>query len=245
MASETQFDRAYAEVVLGNEFFERPGYYQSERPRYRRTIDYIASLPLPLPARVLEVGGGQIALLMSRLFAAKCTVADISGDYASAVTKFGIEFVECDLVHDYLPGDQQFDLVVLCEVMEHFAIPPHIVLAKIRRRIRPGGFLFLTTPNVYRLRNVLRLAVGMPVFSHFFYPDKGLSLGHPLEYSAEHVAFQVQKAGFEVEFLERAQLSNAGASLKAHIARLLCSPLLKMVPRWRDNLVCAARNPSV
>jgi SAM-dependent methyltransferase len=238
-----QFNRAYDEVIIDNNFFESPSYYHRERLRYRRTIEYIASLQLPHAAHVIEIGGGQIGLLLSRLFNDQCTLGDVSDQYSDAVTRFGMNFVKCDLMHDDLPSSGQYDLVVLCEVIEHIPIPPHIVLAKIRNWIRPGGYLFLTTPNLYRLRNVIRLALGMPVFCNFFYPERGVSLGHPLEYSREHMAWQVETGGYEVQLLERVQLSNTGASMRAKIGRTLLSPLLKLVPRWRDNLVCTALNP--
>ena len=238
-----QFNRAYDEVIIGNHFFEAPSYYIRERMRYQRTIEYIISLQLSSPARVLEIGGGQIGLMMRLLFNDQCTLADVSDEYSDAVTRFGINFVTCDLIHDDLKTYEKYDLVVLCEVMEHFPIPPHIILTKIRKWIRPGGYLFLTTPNLYRLRNVVRLALGMPIFCHFFYPERGSFLGHPVEYSPEHLAWQVETAGYRVQFLERVQLSNVGASLTTRIGRTLLSPLLKLVPRWRDNLICAALNP--
>lgn len=238
-----QFNRAYDEVILGNHFFESPSYYHQERLRYRRTIEHIASLPLPYPAQVIEIGGGQIGLLLNRLFNDQCTLGDVSDHYSDAVTRFGMSFVRCDLMHDDLQTLERYDLVVLCEVIEHIPIPPHIILAKIRKWIRPAGYLFLTTPNLYRLRNVIRLALGMPVFCNFFYPERGTSLGHPLEYAPEHLAWQVETGGYEVQFLKLVQLSNVGASMTAKIGRTLLAPLLKLVPRWRDNLVCAARNP--
>ena len=235
-----QFNRAYDEVIIGNHFFEEPRYYHRARLRYRRSVEYLVSLQLSHPAHILEIGGGQIGLLMSRLFDDQCTLGDVSDKYSDAVTRFGMSFVNCDLMHDDLPVSAQYDCVVLCEVMEHFPIPPHIILAKIRKWIRPGGYLFLTTPNLYRLRNVVRLAFGMPVFDHFFYPERGSSLGHPFEYSPEHLKWQIETAGYQIQFLERAQLSNVGSSIQAKIGRTLLSPLLTLVPRWRDNLVCAA-----
>lgn len=238
-----EFDRAYNEVVIGNRFFEEPSYYRRARSRYRRTVEYLASLQLPRATQALEIGGGQIALLMSRLFDDRCTVADVSSDFADAVTRFDVEFVECDVLHDELPGKNRYDLVVLCGVVEHLPIPPHIVLPKLRKCIRPAGWLLVTTPNLYRLRNVIWPAAGLPVFCNFFYPERGNSLGHPIEYSAEHLAWQVTRAGYEVYLLDQVQLSNVGFSLKAKSARTLLSPFLTLIPRWRDNLVCAAMNP--
>ncbi|MDQ1396830.1 MAG: hypothetical protein QOG64_2089, partial [Acidimicrobiaceae bacterium] len=45
---------------------------------------------------------------------------------------------------DLPPG--QFDLVVLCDVLEHLA-DPGAALRRIRQLLRPGGVLFLTVPD--------------------------------------------------------------------------------------------------
>jgi len=237
---EEDFDRSYDSVIKGNNFSEDPDYYDRERPRYRRTVEYICNLQLPECADVLEIGGGQICLLLSKLFGDKCTLADVNDEFAESVTRFGIEFMKCDLLNDDLSRAKKFDMIILCEVVEHLAVPPYLILEKARQLLKPGGFLFLTTPNLYRLRNVIRLALGMKVFDHFFYPDPGVGIGHPIEYSPEHLAWQVETAGYSVRLLERTQLSNAGVSFQARLGRFLLAPLLWAIPRWRDNLVCVA-----
>lgn len=239
--SREEFDKAYDEVIIENQFCEEPQYYQRERLRYFRTLKHVISLPLQRHIRVLEIGGGQISLLMKKIFEDICTLGDVNSEYKNSVTKFGMNFIPFDALHDDLNFENEYDLVIICEVIEHFPIPPHIVLKKIHRWIRPGGFLFLTTPNLYRLRNVIRLALGMPVFCHFFYPEKGTSIGHPLEYSSEHLAWQMKTAGFELCILKQVQLSNTGTSFNAKVGRTLLAPLFFIVSRWRDNLICAGR----
>ncbi|MCX4243504.1 class I SAM-dependent methyltransferase [Paraliomyxa miuraensis] len=240
--TDRDFDEAYQRVILGNNFFEEPEYYLRDKPRYRRTLDYIARIDLPRPSKILEIGGGQIALLSHELFGDQCTLADVGEGYADAATRFGLGFVVCDLAHDDLEFQEELDMVVLLEVIEHMAIPPHLVLEKIARWIKPGGYIFLTTPNLYRLRNSIRLFLGMPVFHNFFYPERGESLGHPIEYSAEHLRFQMERAGLEVQYVELAQLQNSGATPLTKIGRKVLAPLQKR-PLWRDSLVALARKP--
>jgi SAM-dependent methyltransferase len=238
-----QFDEAYDDVVLGNSFFEEPGYYRRYRQRYFNTLRRLVKLPLPRPARILEIGGGQMALLTHRLFGDEAVVADINDTHADAVRQFGIDLVVCDLLYDDLPERDAYDLVVLCEVVEHLTVPPHLVLRKVRQWIRPGAHLFLTTPNLYRLRNAVRLTLGMPLFCLFLYPERGQSVGHPLEYSGEHLRWQIEQAGFDPLYVDRVQLTNHATLWYAKVGRALLSPLLAMRPGWRDNLVAAARKP--
>jgi SAM-dependent methyltransferase len=193
---------------------------------------------------VLEVGGGQIALLAQHLFGDEGTTGDVSEAYARPIASQGLGFVVCDLVHDDLPQHRDhFDAVILCEVIEHMPIPPHIVLEKVRTWLKPGGALLLTTPNLYRLRNALRLFLGMRVFCNWYYPPRGKGLGHPLEYSAEHLRFQIEQAGFTVERMDLCQLTNAGSHWWSKLGRVLLAPLL-LRPKWRDSLLAVARRPS-
>src|SRR5207249_3898299 len=109
------------------------------------------------------IGGGQIALLAGAMYGFAATVADVSTTHAGAVTKFGVRHVVCDLLHDDLPDREAYDAVVLCEVVEHLPVPLHLVLEKVLRWIKPGGHVLITTPNLYRLRNILRLLQGKEV----------------------------------------------------------------------------------
>jgi 2-polyprenyl-3-methyl-5-hydroxy-6-metoxy-1,4-benzoquinol methylase len=44
---------------------------------------------------------------------------------------------------------QTFDVVVLIHIIEHF-FEPAAVLHKTRQLLRPGGLVFLETPNILR-----------------------------------------------------------------------------------------------
>jgi SAM-dependent methyltransferase len=239
----TAFDAVYEQVIIGNNFFELPTYYREHQPRYRRTIEHVARLGLPAGSNMLDIGGGQIALLCSKLFGHSAMLADVNSQYADAVTRFGLRFAQCDLLHDDLPERDHFDLVVMCEVIEHFPVPPHIVLSRIRRWIKPGGFILLTTPNLYRIRNSLRLLTGRRVFSRYFYPAAGQSIGHPIEYSGDHLAWHLEQGGFDVRYVAKQQLTNVGSSILTRLARLAITPI-QMVPMWRDSLVAVGQKPT-
>jgi SAM-dependent methyltransferase len=147
-------------------------YYRNYVDRYRRTLDYVIRLPLPQPAEIFEIGGGQIALLARELFGDGAAVGDVNRKFAESVLRHGLEFIKCDLLHDTMQGDRQFDLIVLCEVVEHLPVPLCTVLQRILPALKPDGYILITTPNLYRLRNVVRLALGRDIFCPFFYPDE-------------------------------------------------------------------------
>ena len=236
------YDKAVATGEAGA-FLEVPNYYEADRERFYRTLKHVAALELPRPARVLEVGGGQIAMLCKELFGDEGVVGDVSEKFAEKVTKHGVGFLKLNLLDDDLPAEEHgsFDLVVLCEVLEHLPIPGHLAMEKVCRWLRPGGKTLVTTPNLYRFRNVVRLLRGQKIFDRFHFPDGGHCPGHQLEYSADHLRWQLETAGLRVDYVNLEQLSNRGHSLKARLGRMAARPLF-VNPRWRDNLVaCATR----
>jgi len=134
-------------------------------------------------------------------------------------------------------------VIVLAEVVEHLPVPPYVILSKVRTWLKPGGLLLLTTPNLFRLRNLVRMALGRDPFDIFRMPRDDVSLGHQTEYSARHLAWHIREAGFTLERLEHDQLGQTGFSWKARVARKLVSPL-QLRKAWREELVAIARNPA-
>jgi hypothetical protein len=68
------------------------------------------------------------------------------------------------------------------------------------------------------------------VFDTFCIPEKGKSIGHPIEYSLSHLLWQLGQAGFQQIHIELKQLDNAGATLTSQLGRILAStPRLKSV----------------
>ncbi len=238
-----QFNIAYQKTVLNNDFFEKDEYYVQQKPRYFNSLKQILKLPISSSDKVLEIGGGQLALLLKQLYEIEGSVADVNNKYSDSLLKFGINFKPCDLLYDDLEERDVYDLVVLCEVIEHMPVPPYVILNKIKQWIKPGGLIFMTTPNLYRLRNLVRLALGMKVFDTFVIPEKGQSIGHPLEYSKTQLKWQLENAGFQSVSIDLQQLDNAGATIGTQLGRALLSPLL-LRPLWRDKLVAVAQKPN-
>jgi 2-polyprenyl-3-methyl-5-hydroxy-6-metoxy-1,4-benzoquinol methylase len=238
------FDTAYDRFVRPGGFHELDFYYQISRERYFLTLRYIAELDLPEPAKVLDVGGGQFAILAAKLFGDEATVGDISDDYRAPADSAGVGFTVCNVLDDDPPSfTGAFDLIVLAEVVEHLPVPPYLVLRKMRSWLKPGGALLITTPNLFRPRNVVRMLLGRDPFDTFMLPRDGESLGHQTEYSARHLGWHILEAGFTLERMEHDQLGHTGFSWKTRLARKLLTPL-QLRKSWREELVAIARNPS-
>jgi SAM-dependent methyltransferase len=236
-----RFTQAYDAEIVGAGFFESDDYYRFDRERYWRSLRILCDLPIPLPAHILEIGGGQMAVLCKNLFGDPCVVGDISDSFVKPLARHDIPLIRCNLMNETFPdAANQFDVVILLEVIEHLPIPPYVIFERLKSFLKPGGVIFLTTPNLFRLRNMIRMFLGKEFLDRFMMPVPDQGLGHQLEYSADHLRWQIEHAGFFVIFLEHDELGRVGHSRKAQLARSLLSPLT-MRKKWRDGLVAAAR----
>jgi 2-polyprenyl-3-methyl-5-hydroxy-6-metoxy-1,4-benzoquinol methylase len=235
------FDRIYDRFIIGGRSYETPDYYPRYRSRYRAVMQAFAGVAGESPERVLDVGGGQHALIAKHMWGDEATVADIRGPYFDYLHEQGISTVEWNLCGNVQRFENQFDAIFFCEVIEHLPIPGHVVLERLRIALRPGRVLICTTPNIYRLRNVVYLAIGKTIFDYFRMPtDRGL--GHVIEYSQDHLTWQIEKAGFEDIRVALRQFHHNPHELRFRILSWLGYPLF-LYPRFRDQLLAVARAP--
>jgi 2-polyprenyl-3-methyl-5-hydroxy-6-metoxy-1,4-benzoquinol methylase len=66
-----------------------------------------------------------------------------------------------DVEREDLPwADESFDVVLMLEILEHFAVDPMRVLWEANRVLKPGGTLILSTPNASSVAALARLLLG-------------------------------------------------------------------------------------
>lgn len=164
---------------------------------------------LPAGARIADVGCGEGAFSAAMAAAGAHPIAvDVAGEPLRRLRARFPELTDVRRAHagEPLPlGDGEADAAWAGEVIEHV----HDVgafCAELRRVVRPGGRLLLTTPD-HPLRVRLRLALSRRAFEDHFHPY------------ADHVRF------FTAGTLERA-LGDAGfaaVELRRRGGRLLAS----------------------
>jgi 2-polyprenyl-3-methyl-5-hydroxy-6-metoxy-1,4-benzoquinol methylase len=111
---------------------------------------------------MLEIGCGRgdFSCWMAKNTGANITAADMS---AVAVAK-GRQFAECSGlciswevmdIQSIAHANDSFDYVVSCETVEH-VLDPQQALKEVARVLKPGGKLFLTTPNYFNFIGLYR-----------------------------------------------------------------------------------------
>jgi hypothetical protein len=227
-------------LIEGRTFVEYKDYYRNSINRYWNSFNRIQRLGLPKDATAIDIGGGIMAVLLSKILGMNTCVGDVNRRSAEDVEGHGIRFLEVDLLSDHLLPKEQFDLVILQEVIEHLPLPPYIVLDRLSACLKPDGLVFITTPNGTRLRNILYMLLGKQVLDNFRYPVPGEALGHQHEYTLSQLLWQLEHIGMPVVFSEQYDDGWMGASRKARMAHLLAKPA-NLIPHLRSGLMIAAQ----
>lgn len=208
--------------------------------RYRHDVTEILNLAPP---------GGRILDLGAAPFCTAETLARLGYDVVAgdaAPENWGIagrltakvEKVDCD--GQVLPFDKNsFDVVVLTEVFEHLHVNLVVTGREMRRVLKRGGHLYLTTPNGFGLRRllkVLRQRRFQVVYDQWASIEKRGFCGHVTEYTPRELEDFFTKCGFK-EVRVRTQNVYGKRSFENHAWRIITAPLSHM----RENITVIAR----
>lgn len=124
-----------------------------------------------------------------------------------------------------------FDAVVAAAIIEHLENPRHF-LRETRHMLRPGGKLFLVTPNIdSTVSKACILAFGSPLwFSDVDYT----TLGHITPLSARLIAQAAREMGYRVD--DTHSRVNAWAHVKGWPKMLVFTALVRLLDRGPKHL---------
>jgi SAM-dependent methyltransferase len=178
------------------------GYFRAHRARYEHDLQVVARHPGH--QRILELGAFPFHMTAALALAGRrVTAVDLDpGRGAALMDRLGLDVRRCDIERQSLPfEDAAFDLVLLCETLEHLRVDPQFALSEVNRVLRPGGLVLLTTPNLYAAQNLLRFVLGRGFGDAVAEFSKLRSLGHMghvLEYTPREVCRFALEAGFSI-----------------------------------------------
>jgi SAM-dependent methyltransferase len=154
------------------EFYEGPGVPLRSGPdRARRQARMLAGILRDSagPAVILDLGCGDgfaLAVAAGLNPSHRFAGIDWSADALRRAQALGLTVLRAGVTAPGLPvADDAADVVIMSELIEHLVDPDEAV-AEVRRVLRPGGSLLLSTPNLAAWYNRGLLAFGIqPVFS--------------------------------------------------------------------------------
>lgn len=115
-----------------------------------------------MPKKVLDVGGNKGT---GRWFSATLPSSTVTILNASPKELHGYKpFLKGD-ASDFKTKDK-FDLIILGELLEH-VYNPDGVIASASRALAPGGYVYITTPNLACIYNRVFLAFGLSLMNYF------------------------------------------------------------------------------
>jgi len=172
---------------------------------------------------LLEIGSGDGAMLrFLKGLGALPTGIDIDSDSAAAMRQeLGVP-VLAGAFEDIDFQGRRFDAVVLVHLIEHF-FEPVAMLRKIRTLLKPGGIVFVETPNIMRPK------VG---------PRRIFSLAHNYHFSPRTLALALHRAGFRCTTLREFRRDSIQVVAHAAAVEALAPPL---VEPWQEVIATIKR----
>lgn len=175
------------------------------RTRYHWISERLTRLAAGRHAAALEVGPGSgvYVPLLARLFD-RVTVTDVHDAYLEAARAIAaahpnVRVVADDIRAPALPA-ASFDVVLCTEVIEHI-VESRAALAGIRRLLRPGGVLVLSTPQRFSPLEVcskIAFLPGIITLVRLVYREPILPTGHVNLMTAGEARRQLEEAGFTI-----------------------------------------------
>lgn len=178
---------------------------------FRRFV-YTLGLVKGLNGKCLELGANPYftTMLLKRFTSLELSLAnyfgplpsgwhkqDVTYTNGSAKSKETFAYQHFNVESDHFPyPDAEFDVVIFAEIIEHLLNDPCKVIREIKRVLKPGGTIIVTTPNVARLENITRLIAGENIYDP--YSGYGPYGRHNREYNRHELVSLLQFEGFDV-----------------------------------------------
>lgn len=187
-----------------------------QQRRFQETLGLLSSV-LPQPGaglRILDLGCGEGHI--TEAIRQRWAQAEICGfDYSLSAIQTAqrqypsIEFAVAD-AYAIPYGPATMDATVMNNLWEHLPDPLRL-LSQVRRVLKPGGYVMVSTPSRYRFHNLLRAISGKPIAF--------MSKHHVTEYTVGQVIEQLRFGGFEVIASQSTRIATTDLSWKWRLAK--------------------------
>jgi SAM-dependent methyltransferase len=221
-------------------------YFRKAKPRQDFTLTLISEQIKG--ARILDIGASPFYMLDRAL---ALGAKDVTGIYYSTrvspldrtpilySTHGVINISKCDIEKDRIAlPDNSADLILACEILEHFDHFPFKMAEEIHRILSPCGYLCLTVPNVASISNIVKLLIGKNIFMQYCYDT---SDRHKHEYTAAQLRDFVSYLGLEVVSAGVMPFASSDNKLALAVYKLIAR--LPFCRRYAQKLYIIAKQP--
>ena len=224
-------------------------YVARHRHEYIRTVDDILRYrPLSHgPVRILELGAFfGVNCMALRSLGYDVTAADMpefieNHEQVERYAQYGIATKGVRLEDFVLPFDDgSFDVIIMCEVLEHLNFNPLPLLKEINRIGSPNSIFYLSLPNAAQIRSRIKAlrgkALGIPITEFFTQLDPRSSEivnGHWREYTGPEIREILERLGYRIEKQYYFSLGETlpSSTLRRRVARTF----YKWFPAFKEN----------
>lgn len=202
---------------------------------HQAVFDRVSTYP---KGRVLDAGAGsgelarKLAALGHDMALCDCVPASQWTDHDAGA------YTQCDLAAGIPYPDESFDCVICLEVIEHME-NPMALCRELKRVLRPGGRLVISTPNLLSVRSRMKFLLDG---SFVFFTDPPIEWDqrdgrpnvhvHPIRY--HELEYYLHKAGLEV--------AEAFTNLRSYSWRLLF-PLEWLIRLYARHMTKRSHRP--
>ena len=207
---------------------------------------------LPKQASICECGAAPFILTKAlNLQGYEVTGIDIAPERFSHLEKLGLNIVKCNVDKEALPFEEcQFEAVIFNELFEHLRENLIFTMQEVYRILRPGGLLFLSTPNLKNLVGVVNFLIKSKSYScagNLFHEWNKINtighMGHVREYTAFEVSDFLSNLGFQTsKIIYRGRYESMNKKLQIMSIPFRVIPNLKS---WlKPNFTIVAEKPN-
>ena len=203
---------------------------QNNRKRYQKSFieKYVE---ITSESKIAEVGPGHVILMLQKAHSCKAMAFGLVSDKHKILLRdFGIGTEQYDANTEDFPSRWHgyFDCVLHLQVIEHLNRWPHEVLLDTVRLLKPGGKLILSTVNICRLSNRMRMIFGKsPLITPFLKTPYGIN--HIREYDLKEFQSLCAISGLRINVFEYWQYRFSGI-------RLFLMPLISIIPSLSTHM---------
>ena len=147
------------------------------------------------PASVMDVGGstGLVAGAVRDVFGSEATVLDPAPDELEVAASAGMETI-AGFAEDFDPGERRWDLVLLCQTIDHL-LDVRGTLESMRRMTADGGHAFVDVLDLLIAARKQGTVEGAAKIDHPYYLTHGTAIAFFLRAGYEPVAERLSDDG--------------------------------------------------